>query len=155
MKKQFLVLAIVLTTVVWCGVSCSKEEDNLKEGTITGYVKSAGYYSGSQFIDEDIFGVYLLSAVRDSFLTFNIPESTLNSLLGMNIESLSYGDRKISKINISIVFSYRKAKETEFKRAAISKEVASSNLLQVVVTEIEKSRAQPGGGSDGIPSCCQ
>lgn len=155
MNKQFRFLIIVLTAVVLSGTSCKKDDKDWQEGIITGYVKSAGYYNGDEFIAGDIFGMYLLSEDKDSLLAFNIPEPTLNSLLGVNIKSLSYGDRQISKISIPVHFNYREATETELKIAAVSKRSGISALLQVIIIEIKKTKTQSSGGSDGIPSCCQ
>jgi hypothetical protein len=150
-RLRFAALAAVLTL----SVSCSREDDSFRDGEIRGYVKSAGYYRGSEFVADDIFGVYIMSAVKDSLLAFDIPASTLNALLGTNIETLTYGDRKISEIRIPVILCYREATETERKSTVPADNGVASGLVQIIVSDIRKARAESGGGSDEIPECCR
>jgi hypothetical protein len=147
----------MLAAILVSGVSCSKEDDeDGLEGDVIGYVKAPGYYFKNEFVENEAFGVYILSAVKDSLLAFNISKSELNDLFGVDVETLTYGDRKISKINFPVRFNYRNATENELKTASTTVNT-TSNVSQVIVTSIRKDKKNTGGGASSgeIPNCCR
>ena len=63
-------------------------------------------------------GLYIVSETKDSLLSLTLPHSTVEHLLNVSVDTLTWEDPVRLTTPVSVVFSYRKAEDNELREHA-------------------------------------